>query len=112
MSMIDVNGVRHGADWKNSMPQKSANQHIIPRFYEEQMETNQIDGETGLKVYRTVEYVELLMPGDKGMAPVKRVTLLADRSAIPFTQDAAGLHLQLPKAPVGSHAYVFKIEAQ
>ncbi|HEV6967046.1 alpha-L-fucosidase [Roseateles sp.] len=45
-------------------------------------------------------------------APVKRVTLLADRSAIPFTQDASGLHLQLPKEPVGRHAYVFKIEAQ
>jgi len=45
-------------------------------------------------------------------APVKRVTLLADRSAVPFTQDANGLHLRLPKEPVGRHAYVFKIEAQ
>ena len=45
-------------------------------------------------------------------APVKRVTLLADRSDIPFTQDAAGLHLRVPKDPVGRHAYVFKIESR
>ena len=45
-------------------------------------------------------------------APVKRVTLLADRSDVPFTQDAAGLHLRVPKDPVGRHAYVFKIESQ
>lgn len=45
-------------------------------------------------------------------SPVQRVTLLADRSAVPFTQGPDGLRLQLPKEPVGRHAYVFKIEAQ
>ena len=43
---------------------------------------------------------------------IQRVTLLADGSAVPFTQRDDGLHLQLPAQPVGRHAYVFKIEAR
>lgn len=56
----------------SAMPRK-AEQTVIPRFFTRQMETDQIDPETGLRVYRTVEYVELLIPGDKSMAPEKRV---------------------------------------
>lgn len=62
--------VQQGA--ASAMPRK-AEQTVIPRFFTRQMETDQVDPETGLKVYRTVEYVELLIPGDKSNAPEKRV---------------------------------------
>lgn len=55
------------------LPKKSDMQHITPRFYEETVKTDRID-ENGLPIFRTVEYVEILIAGDRGTAPVKRVT--------------------------------------
>lgn len=47
--------------------------HVTPRFYEEMVKTDQISPETGLPVFRSIEYVELLIAGDKGNSPTKRV---------------------------------------
>ena len=55
------------------IPKKGDYAHVTPRFYEDTVKTDQID-ENGLPVFRTIEYVELLIAGDKGNAPVKRVT--------------------------------------
>lgn len=55
------------------IPKKGDYAHVTPRFYEDTIKTDQID-ENGLPVFRTIEYVELLIAGDKGNAPVKRVT--------------------------------------
>lgn len=55
------------------IPKKENMAHLTPRFFEETKRTNEVD-ENGLPVFRTVEYVELLIAGDKGNAPVKRVT--------------------------------------
>jgi hypothetical protein len=55
------------------MPKKDNMAHITPRFFEETKKTNEID-ENGLPVFRTIEFVELLIAGDKGNSPVKRVT--------------------------------------
>lgn len=57
----------------DSIPRKSEMSNVIPRFYTLQVPTDQTDGETGLRTFRNVDYVELLIPGDKGNAPVKRV---------------------------------------
>lgn len=54
------------------IPKKGDYAHVTPRFYEETVKTDQID-ENGLPVFRTIEFVELLIAGDKGNAPVKRV---------------------------------------
>ena len=43
---------------------------------------------------------------------VSHVTLLADGSAVPFTQGSDGLRLRVPRDPVGRHAYVFRIDAK
>jgi alpha-L-fucosidase len=42
---------------------------------------------------------------------VRRVTLLGDGSSISFTQAPDGLHLHVPREPVGRHAWVFRIDA-
>lgn len=55
------------------IPKKDNMAHVTPRFFEETKKTNEID-ENGLPVFRTIEYVELLIAGDKGNSPVKRVT--------------------------------------
>lgn len=55
------------------IPKKENMAHITPRFFEETKRTNEVDS-NGLPVFRTVEYVELLIAGDKGNSPVKRVT--------------------------------------
>lgn len=57
----------------DSIPRKSEMSNVIPRFYTLQVPTDQVDGETGLRSFRNVDYVELLIPGDKGNAPTKRV---------------------------------------
>lgn len=41
---------------------------------------------------------------------VSRVTLLGHSGALPFTQDAAGLHVTLPAQETGRYAYALKIE--
>lgn len=47
---------------------------IIPRFKSERIRVpDQFDPETGLPLYRTIEIVELLIPGDKGTSPAKKV---------------------------------------
>lgn len=47
---------------------------IIPRFKSERVRVpDQYDPDTGLPLYRTVETVQLLIPGDKGNSPVKKV---------------------------------------
>lgn len=57
----------------NQLPSQIANT-IIPRFKSERVRSpDQYDPETGLPMYRTVETVQLLIPGDKGNAPVKKV---------------------------------------
>lgn len=56
-----------------AIPRKADMSGIIPRFFTQEVETGGIDPETGLKQFRSVEYVELLIPGDRGSAPVKRV---------------------------------------
>ncbi|TXH52541.1 MAG: hypothetical protein E6Q97_15465 [Desulfurellales bacterium] len=48
---------------------------VIPRFrVERQRIPDEHDPETGLPKYRTVELVDLLIPGDKNNTPTKRVT--------------------------------------
>jgi hypothetical protein len=48
---------------------------VIPRFHvERQRITDEFDPETGLPRYRTIELVDLLVPGDKNSIPTKRVT--------------------------------------
>jgi cell division protein FtsB len=57
----------------NALPSQVTNT-IIPRFKSERLRIpDQYDPDTGLPMYRTVEMVELLIPGDKGNAPVKKV---------------------------------------
>ena len=47
---------------------------IIPQFRSERVRIpDQFDPETGLPLYRTMEIVRLLIPGDKGNAPEKKV---------------------------------------
>lgn len=47
---------------------------IIPRFKSERVRiADQFDPETGLPMYRTIEMVQLLVPGDKGNSPMKKV---------------------------------------
>lgn len=55
------------------IPKKESTTHIIPRFFDEQKRTNEMDA-NGLPVFRTIEFVELLIAGDRGNAPIKRVT--------------------------------------
>lgn len=55
------------------IPKKENMAHVTPRFFEETIKTDHVD-ENGLPVFRMVEYVELLIAGDKGSAPIKRVT--------------------------------------
>lgn len=48
---------------------------VIPRFHvERQRIPDEFDPETGLPKYRTIELVDLLVPGDKNNTPTKRVT--------------------------------------
>lgn len=48
---------------------------VIPRFHvQRQRIPEEFDPETGLPKYRTVELVDLLIPGDKNNTPTKRVT--------------------------------------
>lgn len=49
--------------------------------------------------------IQSIKPEDK----VSRVESVADGRAIPYTQDAGGLHLRLPSRPIGSDAYVYRI---
>lgn len=72
MSMADNFAVRK-PQYEN-IPRKTDIQVVVPRFFRQEVETDQVDPDTGLKVFRSVEYVELLIPGDRGNAPVKRVT--------------------------------------
>lgn len=74
MSITESYGHKVQVPQYDNIPRKVEQQHIIPRFFVDRKETDQIDPDTGLKVFRAVEYVELLIPGDKGNAPVKRVT--------------------------------------
>lgn len=41
---------------------------------------------------------------------VRKVTMLADGTAVPWKQEKDGLRLTLPAKPVGRYAYVFRIE--
>lgn len=48
---------------------------VIPRFHvQRQRIPDEFDPDTGLPKYRTVELVDLLVPGDKNNVPTKRVT--------------------------------------
>jgi len=48
---------------------------VIPRFHvQRQRIPDEFDPDTGLPRYRTVELVDLLIPGDKNNTPTKRVT--------------------------------------
>jgi hypothetical protein len=59
----------------NTIPRKQDFNTVIPRFFTQEMEIpDTVDPETGLKKFRSVEFVELLIPGDSGNKPVKRVT--------------------------------------
>jgi hypothetical protein len=71
MSNLDTNGVENNPTGR-MMPAKDI-AHLTPRFFEIVTKTNRIDENTGLPVFHTQEYVELLIAGDKGSAPVKRV---------------------------------------
>lgn len=73
MSIAEDTPLHDRVAMQQRMPKKEAMAHITPRFFEETVKTNQID-ENGLPVFRTVEYVELLIAGDKGNSPTKRVT--------------------------------------
>lgn len=62
------------AGGRNPMPTKT-NVGVIPRFHvERQRIPDEFDPETGLPKYRTLELVDLLIPGDNKSAPTKRVT--------------------------------------
>ena len=51
--------------------------------------------------------IRSLLPADQ----VQSVTLLATGQAVPFQQQADGLHLTLPsQTPAGEHAYVYRIQ--
>ena len=57
----------------NALPSQVTNT-IIPRFKSERIRVpDQFDPETGLPLYRTIEIVEFLIPGDKGTSPAKKV---------------------------------------
>jgi alpha-L-fucosidase len=64
--------------------------------------------------------IELGWPGNgealiRSITPqtlVCRVRLLATGEIIPFTQDADGLHLMLPRKRPGQHAWVYRIETK
>jgi alpha-L-fucosidase len=64
--------------------------------------------------------IELGWPGNgealiRSITPqtmVLQVRLLATGEIIPFTQDADGLHLMLPRKRPGQHAWVYRIEAK
>ncbi|MEP6503039.1 MAG: alpha-L-fucosidase, partial [Betaproteobacteria bacterium] len=58
------------------------------------------------------EYVVHALAPSALRGAVTRVTLLADGSAVAFTQGADGLHLRVPREPVGRHAWVFRIDAR
>lgn len=72
MTMVDNFDVVQNAPFSQRVATKGEMGHIIPRFYEVTTKTDQID-ENGLPVFRTIECVELLIAGDKGNAPNKRV---------------------------------------
>ena len=72
MSNVDGYDVIQNAPVNQKIASKGEMGHVIPRFYEITTKTEQID-ENGLPVFRTQEYVELLIAGDKGNAPTKRV---------------------------------------
>jgi len=48
--------------------------NLIARFFERAMPTGQIDEATGLPQYRKVEFISLLIPGDRNTEVHKRVT--------------------------------------
>ena len=73
MSNVDSYGHAVQQPQFGSIPLKSGQQQVIPRFFTVLKETDQIDPTTGLKVFREVEYLELLIPGDKSSSPVRRV---------------------------------------
>ncbi|WP_238481271.1 alpha-L-fucosidase [Dyella telluris] len=54
---------------------------------------------------KQVATIHSVKPADK----VVSVESVANKQAIPFTQDAAGLHLRLPPHPIGTDAYVYRI---
>jgi alpha-L-fucosidase len=56
------------------------------------------------------EYVIHALAPSALRGAIGRVTLLADGSVVPFTQDVDGLHLRVPREPVGRHAWVFRID--
>lgn len=59
---------------RNAIPTR-VNSSVTPRFRVERMKMgDQIDEDTGLPKYRTVEMVDLLVPGDQKSIPSKRVT--------------------------------------
>jgi len=72
MSNVDNYDVIQNSPTNQRVANKGEMGHVIPRFYEITTKTEQID-ENGLPVFRTQEYVELLIAGDKGNAPTKRV---------------------------------------
>lgn len=73
MTMVDNFDVVQNAPTNQRIPSKGDMLHVIPRFFEVTNKTDRIDADTGLPIFHTVEYVELLIAGDKGNAPVKRV---------------------------------------
>jgi hypothetical protein len=102
---------------------------IIPRFHvERQRIEGEFDEETGLPKYRTVELVDLLIPGDKNNTPTKRVTPeIKHRFAVEYARwkaagssndEALGVGLpltqwpQIPKELAAglAHANVFTVE--
>lgn len=102
---------------------------VIPRFHvERQRIEGEFDEETGLPKYRTVELVDLLIPGDKNNVPTKRVTPeIKHRFAVEYARwkaagssndEALGVGLpltqwpQIPKELAAglAHANVFTVE--
>ena len=102
---------------------------VIPRFHvERQRIPDEFDPETGLPKYRTIELVDLLVPGDKNNTPTKRVTpeikqrfareyaLWKSQGAASDAQLGDGLPLnqwpQIPKELAAglAHANVFTVQ--
>ena len=69
MSFSDNTALHDRVAQQQRIPKKDSMAHVTPRFFEETVKTNLID-DNGLPVFRSVEYVELLIAG--GIDPPAR----------------------------------------
>lgn len=73
MTLVQSHGAMVQKPVFDSIPRKSDMSDVITRFFVRDVETDQVDPKTGLRVFRPVEYVELIIPGDKNSIVERRV---------------------------------------